>query len=440
MSVVTLLDTVENDDVENNGIFAFIRNSVEEVPEYLTDIASLNLAYYYQHSGEKTVSPLVRHYLTDDNKLTTDSLNKISRILLGAYKVNWDKEYEALKIDYSPIENVDAYVTETTDRTGSGNHSETLTDTGTDNHSKTGTETLTQSGTDTTAKTGTETLTDKGTETTTKTGTDTLTQSGTDTNTKTGTESANRTSTDTTSTNTENHVEGTDNTDTYHHEAIKEFTDNPGGKSTTENSVYGYNSTTPADDSKSVTTVNQKVTTFRRTLSVEYDENGDPIKDKDGNTTPARTNNSDQVEGNHTETTTTDTTAKDVLEDTNKTTYDVTEKDVKDFTDTTKYNTTEETSTDKTDTTTYDTEETEAIDKTDTTSYNVSDEETLDLQHKRDGSESSTGKEEHALHRHGNIGVTTNQQMITEELELRKINFYDILFRDIDRYMTLAIY
>ena len=43
-------------------------------------------------------------------------------------------------------------------------------------------------------------------------------------------------------------------------------------------------------------------------------------------------------------------------------------------------------------------------------------------------------------HIHGNVGVTTNQQMITAELELRKKNFFDIVMRDIDSFICLRVY
>lgn len=44
------------------------------------------------------------------------------------------------------------------------------------------------------------------------------------------------------------------------------------------------------------------------------------------------------------------------------------------------------------------------------------------------------------LTREGNIGVTTSQQMIESELELRKKNLYDIIFKDMDKVLTLRIY
>lgn len=50
------------------------------------------------------------------------------------------------------------------------------------------------------------------------------------------------------------------------------------------------------------------------------------------------------------------------------------------------------------------------------------------------------GEEEETTHRIGNIGVTTNQKLISEERNLWIWNFFDQVFRDIDREFTLAIF
>ena len=44
------------------------------------------------------------------------------------------------------------------------------------------------------------------------------------------------------------------------------------------------------------------------------------------------------------------------------------------------------------------------------------------------------------LTRSGNIGVTTSQQMLQSEIDLRKWDFYASLFRDIDSVLALDIY
>ena len=43
------------------------------------------------------------------------------------------------------------------------------------------------------------------------------------------------------------------------------------------------------------------------------------------------------------------------------------------------------------------------------------------------------------IFRHGNIGITSSQQMITQELELRKYDFFDEMFNDIDKYLCLHV-
>ena len=45
------------------------------------------------------------------------------------------------------------------------------------------------------------------------------------------------------------------------------------------------------------------------------------------------------------------------------------------------------------------------------------------------------------LTRHGNIGVTTNQQMLLSEVDLRtKVNFIELIFKDLDSYLCLMVY
>ena len=44
------------------------------------------------------------------------------------------------------------------------------------------------------------------------------------------------------------------------------------------------------------------------------------------------------------------------------------------------------------------------------------------------------------LTRSGNIGVTTSQQMLESELQLRKYNFYEELYKDVNSVATLSIY
>lgn len=298
---IRMIDTVV--DPITGGIFTYLKNNLAVVPEYLTDSETLNIDYYYRHSGNRLVSPFVEHFLSD-GKLSDAGLNRIAKVLINAYKDNWDKVYNALTIDYSPIENVDETLTETTDTTGKTTTSSSNQRSGTDNHAYGGSDTRTNTGTDTNA------------------------QSGTDT---------------------------TKNTGTSKNENV-----NKDGTSTTTRDIYGYNSEIESNDNKEKTVVNQTITDTRTDDLQTAVEHG------------------------------------------------LTNK--------------------------------ETIDMSETTSYNNSDDETINITDSGSGNEDTSGNSKHDLRRHGNVGVTTNQQMINEEIALRKNIFYDHLFADIDRFLTLAVY
>ena len=56
------------------------------------------------------------------------------------------------------------------------------------------------------------------------------------------------------------------------------------------------------------------------------------------------------------------------------------------------------------------------------------------------GTETKTNTGTESLSRSGNIGVTTSQQMLESELELRKYDFYQMIYNDIDTILCLKIY
>lgn len=72
------------------------------------------------------------------------------------------------------------------------------------------------------------------------------------------------------------------------------------------------------------------------------------------------------------------------------------------------------------------------ISNTDTNTYTENNTNTNNGTNKRDI--------ERTLKRSGNIGVTTSQQMIQSEIELRKQNFYDMIMKDVDKILVLGIY
>lgn len=52
----------------------------------------------------------------------------------------------------------------------------------------------------------------------------------------------------------------------------------------------------------------------------------------------------------------------------------------------------------------------------------------------------NTTGDEHDLTRHGNIGVTTSQQMAESEIALRQYNFFEGVYKDLDKILALPIY
>ena len=71
-----------------------------------------------------------------------------------------------------------------------------------------------------------------------------------------------------------------------------------------------------------------------------------------------------------------------------------------------------------------------------------SDVRTYDLSDDIDSSvtEDNEGTEHEEIHRYGNIGVTTSQKLVQEERELWIWNFFDEVFRDLDKELALAFH
>lgn len=64
----------------------------------------------------------------------------------------------------------------------------------------------------------------------------------------------------------------------------------------------------------------------------------------------------------------------------------------------------------------------------------------LETSEERSGKNSYDDDENRTLTRRGNIGVTTSQQMLESELELRKYDLIERMFSDCDKLLTLSVY
>lgn len=103
------------------------------------------------------------------------------------------------------------------------------------------------------------------------------------------------------------------------------------------------------------------------------------------------------------------------------------------------------TGTDTTITTDHSTANSEGTTKTDSTDHTTGtvDTTTKDVRADttvEDTTDNVTGKEETITTRAGNIGVTTTQQMLQQEFEIWKWNFYFQVFEDVDRFLALSVY
>lgn len=63
-----------------------------------------------------------------------------------------------------------------------------------------------------------------------------------------------------------------------------------------------------------------------------------------------------------------------------------------------------------------------------------------DIKDTKDGTHTENGSQDRTLSRHGNIGVTTSQQMLNSEIELWQWNFFSGVFKDIDTILTIQTY
>ena len=105
------MSDINNILVSNYGIFKAISNKSNSLINWLTseDAVTLDLEYYLGVSGNKYISPIVeRLYENDDSTY----LSKIADIFILRYASQLKHIYDALNIDYEPLNNYDMKETE----------------------------------------------------------------------------------------------------------------------------------------------------------------------------------------------------------------------------------------------------------------------------------------------------------------------------------------
>lgn len=328
------LNDVFPDWLIGGGIFSALQNL--PVPWANEDIAtSLDIEYHGNHSGDKIISPLVKK-LKIGSVLSDVDISMLALSIYSIYGLSWGKLWDTLNLEYNPIENYN--MVETYDSDG---ETETVRDY---EDSRTVNNTITETRTET--KTGTDTLTDD--EEHTKTGSDMRTD-----NLRHG------------KTGTETHTDDLEETVT------------PNLTTTSDNKIFGFNSSTAVDsdtNTQQATGNTIKENTGDKTITYALNET-------DGGFTTTQYNTTDATTGTHE----------------------------------TEYDTTNETSATRTET--------------------ALNNGTIDY------TDNETKTASHTLTRTGNIGVTTSQQMLESERNIWMWNiFRDVVFRDVDTILTIQTY
>ena len=131
----TKLIDVFGDVLVDGGLF--VKLNALNVPWNADEISAdvLDNAYFYNHSGQKTISPLLRRFLNGAEKITDSQMVSLANIIYKIYSKNWNKMYVTLSLEYNPISNYDMTESETVEneKTNSREGSQSVSTTTTGN-------------------------------------------------------------------------------------------------------------------------------------------------------------------------------------------------------------------------------------------------------------------------------------------------------------------
>lgn len=375
--------------------------------------ASLDLEYHAVRSGIKPPSYLVENVNADD----------VAGVLINMYWSDWYRLWHALELEYNPIQNYDMVEDGNDDSTSTDDTSKSQTIRGTNTRNQTINGSDRDSGVDgfTHQQDGTHS-TQYGPRSTTQNGS--VTKAGKE-NTKVTEDS------DSTKTLAS---ESTRVAETYPDGGMVETTTDTGTERVSEKggtvrSVWGFDSQTPVNSEQTIAVGG----------SGQGDGTGDGSVAGDGHVTDTT-----YLERKNVKATTgskNTVTDHDFLNDEHlvENRSSITELSFDGRTDTTANEMVEAQRTDV---------QTEDWGYTDATHYgkitthenDISQNDTQDSTVTDKGTVNGTSNTTHHLTRRGNIGVTTSQQMLESEYELRKRHFFEQVFADIDKALTIPIY
>lgn len=130
MKKLRLIDTY---DATTGGIFSAL-DSLDVPWKNDIDGVTLDTEYYFNISGQKSLSPLMRRYVP----LTSEKLSTVANLVFYMYRGNWEKLYYTLSLEYNPISNYDMSETETVDNDRTNTRTNTGTQTTAGSNSATG--------------------------------------------------------------------------------------------------------------------------------------------------------------------------------------------------------------------------------------------------------------------------------------------------------------
>lgn len=161
---LTLLDAFPS--WMTNGLFQSLGTWVPWYNDSSISKTALDLEYFGNRSGEKLLSPLLDKMVGTRYgyiNITPGNLQRLNIIIQSLYADSWKRTWDALRLEYNPIENYDSTEDEYT---------------GTDTTTKTSTDIKTGTGSDLKTSTKADYKTENAVDTSTKQKTDTKTERG----------------------------------------------------------------------------------------------------------------------------------------------------------------------------------------------------------------------------------------------------------------------
>ena len=109
------------DNTGTGGIFKDIATGRAETFPWLTKAATLDMEYFGNKSGNKSVSPIIEKFIEQNIDaevqnpfvLTQAQRTSLANIIVNRYSEKWQKLYAVLSTEYNPIENYSMTETET---------------------------------------------------------------------------------------------------------------------------------------------------------------------------------------------------------------------------------------------------------------------------------------------------------------------------------------